>query len=188
MNIESGSTSVTGGSLRPEYIVSSGGTINFPVLGIIQASGLTLEELCRSIENRLKGGYISDAMVNAEFTNFQITILGEVSTKGIFEVNTPKLNLLDAIAMAGDLTTSANRTEVEVIRTQNGERIKYSVNLLTKDLYSSPVFYLQQNDLIYVKPNKYKSDGENERINTYIGWAISAISIVSNMLIWAYLR
>lgn len=188
VNVETGSTSVSGKSELPEYVVSKEGTINFPILGVLYVKNMTLDELCRTIEDRIKSNnLISDPSVKVDFTNFQITIIGE-SGAGIYPVSNNKINLIDALAMAGDLPTSAKRDDVMVIRTENGARTAYSVDLRSVELFESPVFYLKQNDVIYIKPNKYKSDGRTETVYRYISLAMSMASIVTTVLVYLNLK
>ena len=128
--------------------------------------------------------YLKEPIVMADFMNFQITMLGEVNNKGNFSVENNEINLIQAIAMAGDLTTNAKRDEILVIRTENGERKVYPVNMLSRDLYESPAFQLQQNDVVYAKPNKAKSDGQFERRTTTISLLLTFITAISSMYYW----
>lgn len=178
-------SSTTGVEDKKGYVVDKFGNIDFPVLGELYVQGLTLEQLKNMIEERIKEkNYIRDPMVLADFMNFKITILGEVGSKGNFTVEDNEINLLQAVAMAGDLTNNAKRKEVMVIRTENGERTAYEVNMLSKDMYDSPAFQLQQNDVVYVKPNKNKSDGRFERNSTVLGLLLTFVTAFTSFYHW----
>ena len=169
------------------YVVDKNGCIEFPVLGQLHVAGLTLEELKEMIAEKIKAkNYLKEPIVMADFMNFQITMLGEVNNKGNFKVENNEINLIQAIAMAGDLTTNAKREEILVIRTENGERKAYPVNMLSKDLYESPAFQLQQNDVVYAKPNKVKSDGAFERKTTLLSLFTSLLSTAAMLYYWVF--
>ena len=139
------------------------------------------------IADKIKAkNYLKEPIVMADFMNFQITMLGEVNSKGNFKVENNEINLIQAIAMAGDLTTNAKREEILVIRTENGERKAYPVNMLSKDLYESPAFQLQQNDVVYAKPNKVKSDGAFERKTTLLTLFTSLLSTAAMLYYWVF--
>ncbi|MBQ8888702.1 MAG: polysaccharide biosynthesis/export family protein [Bacteroidaceae bacterium] len=169
------------------YVVDKNGYIEFPVLGQLKVAGMTLDELKEMIANEIKAkNYIKEPIVMADFMNFQITMLGEVSSKGNFTVENNEINLLQAIAMAGDLTTNANRDEVWVIRTENGKRKVYPVNMRSVEMYDSPAFQLQQNDVVYAKPNKVKSDGAFERKTTLLSLFTSLLSTAAMLYYWVF--
>ena len=169
------------------YTVDQNGCINFPLLGDLLIQGMTIEEVEDFIERRIKEeSYISDPIVTAVFKNFQITVLGVAGT-GNYTINKDRLNILEAIAMIGTIPNTGMIDDIMVIRNQDGFRTAYSVNLKTKDLFESPVYYLQQNDIIYVKPSKYASDGRIERVRRVTSNALSFINIVSNFFVWRYL-
>ncbi len=169
------------------YTVDQQGYITFPLLGDLLVQGMTIEEVENFIERRIKEeSYISDPIVTANFKNFQITVLG-VAGSGNYTINKDRLNLLEAIAMIGNIPNTGMIDDIMVIRNQDGFRTAYSVNLKTKDLFESPVYYLQQNDIIYIKPSKYASDGRMERVRRILSNGISLINIVSNFFVWRYL-
>lgn len=179
-------SSVTAGQEdKKGYVVDKSGCIDFPVLGQLVVAGLTLDELKGMITERIKEkNYLKEPIVMADFMNFQITMLGEVSNKGNYTIDNNEINLIQAIAMAGDLTNNAKREEILVIRTENGQRKVYPVNMLSKDLYESPAFQLQQNDVVYAKPNKSKSDGQFERRTTVISLLLTFVTACSSMYYW----
>ena len=138
------------------YTVDPQGDINFPVLGKLHIAGMTRFEVGTYIENELVNrNLVKDPIVTVEFGNTGITVLGEVKSPGRLEFNKDHLLFTDAIAMAGDLTANGRREDILVLREQpDGSQKAYRVSLLDIDaLASSPVYYLQQNDVVYVEPN-----------------------------------
>ena len=139
------------------YVVDNDGMIDFPVLGPIKVTGLTRWEISELIKKQLvSGGMLTDAVVTVEFLNFKVSVLGEVTSPGTFVIEGDKVTVLQAISLARDLTIYGMRENVSVIRERNGERTIYQINLCDVDLFKSPAYYLQQNDIVYVEPNKYK--------------------------------
>ena len=163
------------------YVVDKNGYIDFPVIGLVKAEGLTLEGLREDlIDKIIETKYIKDPIVLVEFMNFQFTVLGEANP-GNYNVPNGHINLLEALALAGDLKPSAKRDDVWVIRTENGQRMVYSVDMRSKDLFESPAFNLQQNDIIYVKPLKSVKDADATKRSSVITTVISALSTVSSI-------
>lgn len=146
----------SGNSQTLYYTVDSKGDIDFPVLGKIHIAGLTREQVAEKIANDLvKEDLVKDPIVTVEFANTGISVIGEVKSPGRYEFNRDHLTIIDGIAMAGDLKISGMRENILVMRNiGGGKREAYRVNLLdAQALASSPVFYLQQDDVIYVQPN-----------------------------------
>ena len=169
------------------YTVDQDGCINFPLLGDLMIQGMTVAEVEDFVERRIKEeSYISDPIVTAKFKNFQITVIGMAGTEN-YTIEKDRLKLIEALAMIGNIPNNALIDDVMVIRTQDGFRTAYSVNLQTKDLFDSPVYYLQQNDVIYIKPSKYVSDGRFERVWSVTSSALGFINVISNFFIWRYL-
>jgi len=140
------------------YVVDNDGCINFPNLGVMKVSGLNRWQLQTKIENELAAtGLLRDANVTVEFMNFKISVLGEVTSPGTYAVSTDRINVLQALALARDLTIHGRRDNVMVIREQNGQRHIYEVDLRDTDIFKSPGYYLQQNDVIYVTPSTVRA-------------------------------
>lgn len=139
--------------------VAEDGTMEFPLIGKVDCKGKTRKELSDEIAKKIiDGGYISDAIVNIQFADMKFFVLGEVARPGQFDITRDKITVLEALAMAGDMTIYGNRANVAVIR-RNGDK-EYEVfelNFLEGNQMTSPAFYLQQGDVIYVQPNKYKA-------------------------------
>lgn len=145
-----------GGNEASYYTVSPYGDINFPVLGSLHISGMTRSELSRFIEQRLiDDELVQQPIVTVEFVNTGISIIGEVKNPGLYAFNKDHMTIVDAIAMAGDLTMNGKRDDILVMRKSGeGRQEGYRVDLTDmRSLAASPVYYLQQDDIIYVEPN-----------------------------------
>ena len=175
------------------YVVDNDGQIDFPVLGVLQVAGLTRWELSKMIKKMLLDQQLlTDAVVTVEFMNFKVSVIGEVTTPGTYGIQGDKVTLLQALSMARDLTIFGERDNVCVIRERNGERVIYEVNLCDVDLFKSPAYYLQQNDVVYVQPNKYKKrqatvDSKGQWITSLAfsggSMILSLISIITTYLV-----
>lgn len=140
------------------YTVNEAGNIEFPVLGSLHVAGMSRSELAGYIKGELAGrGLLKDAVVTIEFVNTGVNILGEVSSPGRYTINRDRLTILDALALAGDLTIQGQRENVLVIREENGKRSTYRLDLTNaQQVMNSPAYYLQQNDVVYVEPNSVR--------------------------------
>ncbi len=175
---EMGSTAGSASSSnRPKgYLVDAKGYIVLPVIGRIKASGKTCTQLASDIAEALRSSeYIKDASVNVQIVNFKFSVLGEVSSPGIYEIQGQRITLMEAISRAGDLNIDGNR-EISIIRENNGERQIAKVDLRSKDLFSSPYYYLQQNDTIYVSPAERKVNTRSDAAQWY-GWGLSGLGL-----------
>lgn len=137
-------------------LVDKDGVIDIPVLGKMQAAGLTRRELAEVITQELiDGEYIKNPTVIVRFKGAKVLVLGEVNSPGVKSVENERVTILEALGMAGDLPPTARRDNILVVREENGERRSYTVDLTSgEDVFTSPVYYLQQNDIVYVEPNK----------------------------------
>lgn len=141
------------------YTIDAEGNIDFPVLGRVKASGLRRDELAARIKNELVSrNLVKDPVLTVEYANLGFNVLGEVNRPGRYAFDRDHLTILDAISMAGDLTIQGRRQDVLIMRGSGRERTTYRVNLQSgHELLQSPAFYLQQNDVVYVEPNSYRS-------------------------------
>ena len=140
------------------YKVDQFGAIEFPQLGVINCEGMTRTELSSYIKDQLiESGFLKDPIVTVEFQNLIVTVIGEVNRPGSFQMNNDHATLLEALAQAGDLTAYGRRDKVSVIREVNGRRTIVNHDLRSKEIFNSPRYYLQQNDIVYVQPNKAKT-------------------------------
>lgn len=167
------------------YRVDEDGNIDFPVLGTIAVSGATLSKVRNGIAAGIReNGFIKDPIVNVSLDNFNITIVGQVGNK-VIPVSDESINILQVIAMAGNITNRSNIKDVMVVRTENGLRRSYSVNLQSKDLFDSPVFYLRQNDVVYVKPQGTSLSTSGQTVMSFVGAGLSLVTIITNFLLWS---
>lgn len=139
------------------YTLDENGNVDLPGIGRMKVSGLTRAEAASLIQAKYRDGIINDAVVTVSTYNQYVTILGEVKNPGQLEITRDNLNILEAIGRAGDLTITGRRNCVKVIRQEGDQSKTYYVDLRSKDIFNSPVYNLQQNDVIYVEPNKMKS-------------------------------
>jgi polysaccharide export outer membrane protein len=144
---------ISGAQRLQDYLVDIYGDIDFPVLGKIHIANLTRKEATDLLVEKLKE-YINNPIVNIRLTNFKITVLGEVRSPGTYVVQNERITLPEALGLAGDMTISGKRDNVLVVRDIGGEQYKFRVNLTTDDVFKSPVYFLAQNDVIYVEPKK----------------------------------
>ena len=173
----------TGGTNRVSgYLVDGSGHIDFPQLGTIVIKDLTLVELSALIKKKLvDGGYINDPVITAQYMNFNVSVMGEVNKPGTFSASTGRVTILEALSMAGDLTIYGKRENVKVIREENGERKVVSLDLRSKEIFSSPYYYLHQNDVVYVEPNKVKAGQREINQNRTWGTFASIISVLVSL-------
>lgn len=178
-----GSSSSTNTQETTGLLVSQSGKIEIPVLGEMQAAGLTRQELADAIKNKLiEGEYIKDPTVLVRFKGAKIVVLGEVGSPGVKDLPGERVTILEAIGLAGDLPPTAHRENILVIREENGERKSYSVDLTSgEDILNSPVFYLQQNDVVYVEPNKAINVKGSSAL-TYLSAGSSIIGVLASIL------
>ena len=166
------------------YRVDVDGNIDFPMLGKINVEGRTLAEVTQLIKNGIiEGNFIKNPLVSVDFLNFKYTVLGAVGSNGTYTVRGDRVTLLEAIANAGDLATNARVDKVTVIREIGNERQIFVHDLRSSNIFNSPCFYLQQNDIVYVEP-KYRKKERSERIAQYVTMTLSAIATACTV-IWA---
>lgn len=164
--------------------VDEEGFLDMPVIGKIDCRDKTRTELAEAIATKIaEEGYINEPTVNVQFADMKIAVLGEVARPGEYTVRHDRLSVFDALAMAGDMTVFGMRNEVTVIREADGKRTVMLLDLTSRKVFESPAFYLQQNDVIYVKPNKYKAQsGEISQNRSFylslVGTAISVATLI----------
>ena len=162
--------------------VDKEGKIQLPIIGEIDCDGLTRNELAKKIENTIReNGMVHDPIVIIQFADVKFSVLGEVARPGQFSITKDRISLFDALAMAGDLTIYGQRENVALIREENGMRTVHYFDLKNPDILTSPYFYLQQDDVVYVTPNKYKAQaGEiNPNRSFYISLVSVAVSVAT---------
>ena len=136
-----------------DYLVDQDGMIDFPVLGKILVKGLTPDELRELLRDRLSD-YLKDPIINIRLRNFTVTVLGAVNRPGTYPVNEEQITILEALGLAGDISLRGERTNVLVVRDFNGNKLYSRIDLTSKNMTKSQVYYLTQNDVVYVEPNR----------------------------------
>lgn len=157
------------------YLIDAFGNIDFPLLGKIHFAGLNRIEATELIKKRLSE-YINNPIVNIRIQNFKITILGDVRNPGSFNIPNERITLPEAIGIAGDLNITGVRKNILVIRDNNGVKTEYRIDLTSKEVFTSPVYYLSQNDVVYVEPNRAKRN--SSLVSTTAGVFISVTSLI----------
>lgn len=145
------------------YLVDENGDIDFPMLGTITVAGYKRTALTDMLENSI-GEYVINPTVLVRVTNNQVTVLGEVSNPGTKSFETERITIFQALGAAGDLTQNSKRHNIRIIREQNGKRETFTVDVTQADFINSPHYFLQQNDIVYVEPNKFKINQTNRSI------------------------
>lgn len=162
-----------------QYLVDNEGNIDFPVLGTLHIGGLTKSEAEQLIRERLKPQFKELPIVTVRMINYKISVLGEVARPGTFTISNEKVNLFEALAMAGDMTIYGLRENVKLIREDDkGEQQIIELNLNDKNILQSPYYYLQQNDILVVTPNKTKAKTADISSSTTIWFSVIS-SLVS---------
>lgn len=170
------------------YLVDSDGNVDFPILGKIHAAGMTRKELTNYVKQRLiDEDLIKDPIVTVQFLNFKISVMGEVSRPGSFDISSDRITLLEALSKAGDLTIYGRRDRVAVIREVDGTRTILYHDLRSSEIFKSPCYYLQQNDIVYVEPNKTKTAqsriNQNNSANVWLAALSTLVSIVTLIIV-----
>lgn len=164
------------------YLVDQLGNIEFPVFGTLNVEGMTLEELKNSLREKLVSQkLISNPVVKIELINLKIMMMGEFNSKGMLNVPDGRITLLEAITRSGGLSTNAVTNEIAVIREEEGERKMYYNDIEKVDIFNSPTYYLQQNDIVYVKPKGAIPSAREDMTLRYIGLGTSFVTLILTM-------
>lgn len=171
------------------YSVDEFGDINFPVLGSVHVAGLTRTGIADLLTKRLESeNLLKNPVVTVEFANLRVSVFGDVAKPATYAITNDRITLYEALSMAGDLNVTGKRDGVYVIREEDGQRTTYKLDLRSADVMNSPVFYLKQNDVIYVEPNGTKAGQSNVSENSLksAGLWVSVASLLTSVavLIW----
>lgn len=180
----------TAGSLQT-YLVGNDGTIEFPVLGLLKVGGLTKAECEKMIHDKILPflNAKENPVVTVRMANYKISVLGEVNRPGMFTVSNEKINIFEALAQAGDLTIYGVRDNVKLIRENaNGKKEIHTIVLNDASLINSPYYYLQQNDILYVEPNKVKARNSTVGQTTTLWFSATSILISLTSLLYNILK
>lgn len=174
-----GTMASRGQETMQSYLVDATGTIDFPILGKLKVSGLSRSEATQLLETKI-AKYIKNPIINLRLTNFKISVQGEVTLPGVYPVSSNRITLIEALSMAKDLTIYGRRDNILIIREVDGIKSYNRVDITKADFINSPFYYLAQNDVIYVEPNKTKINGAAVGPNT--GVIISVTSLLITMV------
>lgn len=185
VNVGMGSTFTTTQPALQQYLVSNEGDIIMPVIGKLQVVGLTKNEAEAMIRERLQPYLKEEPIVNVRMANYKISVLGEVAKPGSFNISNEKVNVLEALAMAGDMTVYGLRDNVKLIRENaEGKREIISLNLNNAELVTCPYFYLKQNDILYVTPNQTKAKNSDIGNSTTLWFSATSILVsIASLLV-----
>lgn len=160
------------------YLVDQSGNIEFPVIGKLKVGGLTRTEILKLLQEKISN-YIKNPIVNLRVMNFKISLQGEVNLPGTFPITSERVTLIEALSMAKDLTIYGKRDNILIIRETNGVKSYNRVDITKSDFINSPFYYLTQNDVVYVEPNKTRVNSSAVGPNTSV--IISAVSILVSL-------
>ena len=170
------------------YAVNPDGNIDFPILGKLTVAGSTLKEAQELLAGRIRElGLIRNPIVLVTLENFTVTVIGSAGNQ-VMPVQGNSVNLLQVVAQSAPIDINTKIKDVMVIRTENGNRKAYAVNLQSKDLFNSPVYYLKQNDVVYFKPQGAKITPAGEFTMTLVTTGLTLASIITNILLWSSYR
>ncbi|MEQ6123426.1 polysaccharide biosynthesis/export family protein [Pseudotenacibaculum sp. MALMAid0570] len=168
---------VAGNPQQQRYLINKNGEIDFPLIGKLKLGGLTREEAIKLLNIKLNPDYVKDPTINIRIANFKVTVLGDVQKPGTYTIPSERITILEAIGLAGDLNISGQRNGILVTREEGDEKKFYRVDLLSNKIFTSPVYYLQQNDVVYIDQNKAKAQSAATNQNTGLFVSIGSILI-----------
>lgn len=177
-----GNESSIGQTSQQLYLVDGNGNIEFPVIGQINVLNKTKEEVINELQSKISK-YINNPIVNLRIMNYKVTVQGEVNNPAVHTVTTERITLAEALSLSGDLTIYGNRKNILIIREENGKRVSERIDLTKTDFINSPFYYLKQNDIVYVEPNKTKVNSSAVGPNASIFISIASLIITIITLI-----
>ncbi|MEW7278483.1 polysaccharide biosynthesis/export family protein [Aquimarina sp. 2201CG1-2-11] len=178
-----GESSGGNSSVEPTYLIDENGNIDFPVVGSLKIAGLNRVQVKELIKEKLKI-YINAPIVSVRLKNFKITVMGEVVRPGSFTIPNERITIIEALGLAGDMTIKGQRENVMVIRENEGVNTYHRIDLTSKTIFDSPVYYLAQNDVLYIEPNESRVKESKTRSNllnviiSMIGVTLSVITLI----------
>jgi len=181
-NLLRGSTSLSTTTLDVMgYLVDQKGNINFPLIGEVHVGGLTKQEAIQTLQKAVADSkFVENPVVNIRFLNYKINILGEVNRPGVYTVTDEKISIPQAIALAGDLTIYGDRRTIQLRRIEQNVVKSYTIDLTSSDIFYSPYYYLQQNDILYIAPNRTRAGSST--YNQNLPLLMSTISVVFTII------
>lgn len=177
---------MSGGSvvnqIKQQYLVDSKGYIQFPVIGSLKVSGFSRSDVVLMLKEKIKE-YINEPIINFRIINYKVTVQGEVKTPGTFSIQTERITLPEALSMAGDLTIKGVRENIIIIREEQGVRTINRVDITKSDFINSPYYYLNQNDVVYVEPNKVQINSSAYGPSTTLAISIATLLITTTLIL-----
>lgn len=184
VNFSSNSNNPMGMQQQLSYLVDKNGDIDFPILGKLRVGGSSREAVIALLKKKLDPDYVKNPNINIRIANFKVSVLGDVRAPGSYTIPNERITVIEALALAGDTNISAERRNISVFREEAGKKVEYKVNLLSNEIFTSPIYYLQQNDVVYVKPNYARIQSASSNSNTTLFISITGliITIVSLLI------
>lgn len=162
------------------YLVDQEGNIDFPQLGQLKVVNMTLSEIKEEVRNQLvEKGYLKDPVINVRILNFRVKVMGEVARPGVYPFTNERISIMEVISLAGDLTQYADRDSILIVREQAGEQSFGYINLNASSSFKSPYFFLQQNDLLYIRPLRRKVNTVRDPSQNILPWVSAITSFVA---------
>lgn len=174
INSEANTSTNKQGNVGSSYVVNEEGNIEFPILGKIKVLGLSQNEVQTLLKAKLKP-YVDSTFVSIKLLNFKITILGEVNSPGVYQISDERITIVEAIGLAKDLNIRGKRENVTVVRENEDGKIYHKLDMTSKNIFESPIYYLKQNDIVYVEPNKAQIKSSKNNNWTRILAAVSSV-------------
>lgn len=174
---------IQGNAARNGYLVNADGTISLPIIGVFPIAGLSRKEATEQLQKKMEE-YTNEPIVHIQILNYKVTVLGDVRAPGTYTIPNERVTILEAIGLAGDLNPTGERNNVLVIREEGGKKVEYRVDLTSKSVFASPVYYLRQNDVVYIEPNvTARSESSFIRANSGIFLSFTSLIITTITLI-----
>ena len=167
------------------YVVDADGDIDFPVFGLVNVAGKTTKQIQEDLANQIiTQGYIKNPVVKVLLSKFQITVIGRTQNS-VMDVTGGHISIIQVLAKSSGIQDNANLQDIMVVRTENGTRTAYSLNIRSKEIFDSPAFWLHQNDIVYIKPKGARLNNSGQMVMTFVSTGLTVASIITNFLIWS---
>lgn len=161
------------------YLIDGDGNIQFPIIGTVKAAGKTKKELINELNHKISK-YVIDPVINIRIMNYKFTVQGEVNKPNTYQITSERISLPEAIAMAGDLNIYGQRNNILILREKNGKTTTHRIDITKPDFINSEFYYIKQNDIIYVEPNKVRAN--SSAVGPNISVAISIVTLLTTVL------
>lgn len=183
-NFNSSNSTEVSSNNQQTYLIDSKGEIDFPILGKLKIGGLGREDAINLFKVRLDPAYVKSPSININIINYKVSVLGAVGSPGSYTIPNERLTIIEALSMAGDLALTGERENILVIREEDNQKNKYIIDLTSNTVFTSPVYYLQQNDVVYVEQNYASMQAASRNSNTsFVTGLVGVIVAVGSLLI-----